>query len=674
MAGAAPSELRAAITTTPVEARPASAGTGEPPDARSARRFALVATAVAVTPVVVAGVRGALTGWIPTGDDAYSAVRAWDVFSANPPLLGTWSSASTYTGHEINHAGPLQFDLLAVPVRLLGHDAGTALGLTAINAAAVALVGWLVRRRLGPAAAALAVAFSALLSWSMGSEMLYDPWSQHAPLIPFSLFLVAAWCALAGDPVALPVMVVSGAYAVQTHLSYSLLVPWLTLFTLGALAARLVLARRADPGAWPRRRRATVRWAVITAGVGLACWAQPLVEQLTSDGEGNVTGLLRSADHGMRTPGWGKAIRALGGTVAVPPMWLPPSYGSPSFEVSGVGRPTGLAAAGLVVLAVALATLGWRAHRRGSTPVAAGAATALAALTVGLVTTLRMPLPLGMVPTYSRFMWPLGMVVWLALVVAVADEVRAARPRVLTARRLALAGLAVAVVAAVATLPTVDNATAAPRWSMDAVRAIDDDVVVALDGERGVLVEMPYRQPVGYVGPPLFSVLQEAGVPFYVADEHLVSQLGEARRHEPGDAGVRLIVRGGAAGPEPGERLVASWEGLDDDEAAELGRLEGEVRSIVARHGLVLSDGSDRTLRSAGRDDMVDRAAEAQDDPDGVIEDGTVLALWSGPVPLFVGSPLVDTEVFPSDLMERWADLADQRANQRVRVYVAPIA
>jgi hypothetical protein len=652
MAVIASSQLRTHDTdSTDGTARGGAAPAADAEGASATTRWlAVIATAAAAVPVVVAGVRGTIRGWIPTGDDAYSAVRAWDLFSADPPLLGTWSSASTYTGHEINHPGPLQFDLLAVPVRLLGHDAGTSLGMTAINATAVVLLGWLVARRLGPAAAALAMGLSALLSWSMGSEMLYDPWSQHAPLIPFALFLVAAWCAVVGDRVALPVLVVAGGYALQTHLSYSLLVPGITVVVLGALVIRR-----------------EIRWALATSAAALVVWAQPLYEQLAGDGEGNIAGLLGSADHGMRTPGWGKAIRAFGGTIAVPPMWLPPSFGHPSFQVNGHGRPTGLAATALVALAAALAVLGWRAYRRGSRAVAAGTAVALAGLAIGFVTTLRMPLPMGMVPTYSRFMWPLGMVVWLALVLAAADELRATR-------RLAIPGLVLAVVAAVGALPTVDNSTAAPRWSMDAVRAVDDDVVAAVEGRGGVLVELPYTTAVGYVGPPVYSVLQDAGIPFYVSDEHQVSQLGEARRYRPGDAGIRLIVRGG---PEdragPGERLVASWSGLSAAEAAELERLTARVRAIIARHGLVLGDGAEDSLRGGGLGRLVDELVAAREEPDKGLEDGTVLMLWSGPVAAWVGAPMLDRDVFPPDLMDRWADLADQAATQQVTIYTAPI-
>ena len=68
-------------------------------------------------------IRAYRRGWMPYGDDAYFSVRAWDVFSRDIPLLGTSSSGTgRVTRQAINHPGPLQFDLLAVPARLLGHD------------------------------------------------------------------------------------------------------------------------------------------------------------------------------------------------------------------------------------------------------------------------------------------------------------------------------------------------------------------------------------------------------------------------------------------------------------------------------------------------------------------------------------------------------------------------
>jgi hypothetical protein len=93
--------------------------------------------------------------------------------------------------------------------------------------------------------------------------------------------------------------------------------------------------------------------------------------------------------------------------------------------------------------------------------------------------------------------------------------------------RWAAVGLAATVVAAAATVPTVDNGTAASPWTVDAIHQVDDDVVAAVDGESGVLVEMGGHLVVSASGPALFGVLQDAGVPFYVDDVALVRQLCE---------------------------------------------------------------------------------------------------------------------------------------------------
>jgi hypothetical protein len=535
------------------------AAAGEPRE-RWIRWITWTAVAVGVLPILVAGVRAAARGWTPTGDDAYSAVRGWDVLSSNPPLLATWSSASIYTGHQINHPGALHFDLLAVPIRLLGHGPGTAVGTALVNAAAVATIAWLMTRRRGAPGAALAMAGATLLTWSMGSEMLYDPWSQHAPLLPFALFLVAVWCVMAGDPVALPVMVAAGGYALQTHLSYTMLVPGLATCAVGALVTTTLWRRRNDPATWRRQRRRTWTWSAIAAGTWLAVAAQPLIEQLTAGGEGNLTALARSGGAEAPTPSHAASLRALAGTVALPPAWLPPSYGDPSFHFDGSGRPTWLAGTSLAALALLLVTLAGRAWRRRSPTVVAGTTTALVALALGFLSIDEAPTRWGLAPTYVRWMWPLGMVVWLVVAVAVVDELTARRhdEARTTARRAAATGLAIAAVAAIATLPTVDNGAASPPWTVDAAHQIDDEVVAAVEGEPGVLVEMSDQVAVGATGPALFVALQRAGIPFYVDDVPLVRQLGPDRAYLPGDATVRLTVRSGRDDvPALDERLIA---------------------------------------------------------------------------------------------------------------------
>ena len=80
------------------------------------RLAALVA--VAAVPIVVAAARAVNRGWYPLGDNALYALRARDVLTSNHPLIGTWTSASLASGIDLNHPGPLLFDLLAAPARI----------------------------------------------------------------------------------------------------------------------------------------------------------------------------------------------------------------------------------------------------------------------------------------------------------------------------------------------------------------------------------------------------------------------------------------------------------------------------------------------------------------------------------------------------------------------------
>jgi hypothetical protein len=134
-----------------------------------ARRTTAVAAALVVMVIVGVGARAALDGWTPWDDGAFVTLRAEDVFSHNPPLTGASSMASNLAGgakSQTYHPGPLQFDLLAVPVALLGVGAGGALGTAVLNAAAVAGAGWLIRRRAGDLAGATTILAFASLAWA----------------------------------------------------------------------------------------------------------------------------------------------------------------------------------------------------------------------------------------------------------------------------------------------------------------------------------------------------------------------------------------------------------------------------------------------------------------------------------------------------------------------------
>ena len=126
-------------------------------------------------------------GWIPIGDNAYFAIRARDVFTEHHPLLGTWTSASQSLGVDVNNPGPLFFDLLAIPAKIDG-DIGLAIGVAIVNV--LCIIGIAVfaaphRWRARPSS--LAMVLAAGLAWTMGSELLFDPWQPHSLLFPFLL-------------------------------------------------------------------------------------------------------------------------------------------------------------------------------------------------------------------------------------------------------------------------------------------------------------------------------------------------------------------------------------------------------------------------------------------------------------------------------------------------------
>ena len=164
---------------------------------------------MALVPLVVATARGIANHWVPAGDNAFIAVRTRDVLSRHPPLLGLWSSLSWSLPFHINHPGPALFDLLAAPARLFGSAAGLPVGAAALNIASIVGIAVFAWRRGGALAMAVAIAVTALLSWSMGSEVLYEPWHAHVTVLPFLCFLFLVWSLMRGDVMALPWMAVT---------------------------------------------------------------------------------------------------------------------------------------------------------------------------------------------------------------------------------------------------------------------------------------------------------------------------------------------------------------------------------------------------------------------------------------------------------------------------------
>jgi hypothetical protein len=637
----------------------------------------LASVVVTLVPIVVATARAIHRGWIPIGDNAFFAIRARDVLTADPPLLGTWTSASLTTGTSFNNPGPLLFDVLAVPGRLLDDGAGLALGAALLNGSAVVGIAVLAYRRGGPLLATAAMAVAAALCWAMGSELLFDPWQPHSLLLPFLSFLMLVWSVACGDVLALPFAAGVGSLVVQTHLSYVILVAVLGTWAVVGLVLELRHRRREDPGAWPGLRRRTV-WAGAVAGVVfVACWAQPLVEQFTSDGEGNLARLARNAgDRAVQTTGYRLGTQLVATVVTLPPWWFRSSFGDaylPSGSAPSAGfvasadadvASLGLAVASMMLLAAVLAWCAWDARRRRDRVAGRAIATAAVALLAGLATAGRMPVGvLGVAPHQFRWLWPLG----AFSVFAVGATLARRRGPVGSARLVGVLALATAVVAAL-NLPS-NNQRVGPSstdWAIRPARELGDQMGV-LEAEGTLLFDVRDIKVFDPYTAAVMAELQRRGISFVVDDPIMVRQLGPARRFTGSNAETVLALKTGEAARArlPGARRIAMREGLAPPEQRELSRLTEQIVEYLRRHRPPRLDERGRTALEDGAFPTMRRYLSGEVDPEALVESRDLAAM--------VRAGLVVLDDPWARRFERYADLQTRSDDETVALFVRPL-
>lgn len=549
------------------------------PGGRGGGLVAALAAVVAL-PIVVATVRALADGWLAVGDNGNFLIRSRDVLTSQNPLLGTWSSASIPIGRNVNHPGPLMFDLFALPAKL-GGSGGLAVGVMLLHVACVGLIGWFAWRAGGVRVAAASLLAAAALSWTMGSELLYDPWQPHTLLLPLLLLVVLVVAMVLGDVVALPVAAGVASLLVQTHLSYTLLAPPLCAWGVVWLARR--------------HGRALLRPAIATAIVVAVAWAQPVADQV--NGEGNLGTLVGSLGTEQQAVGPGLGVRLAAEVLASPPFWGRDGFGEafavpPGQSPLTGGRPnvgglpgTAAAVAGLALVAAALALAWARARRRRDAEARAAVGVAGLSLLVALLVTVRLPVGgVGVPPHQVRYLWPLAVFATGALLVAVI-------PRRWTTGSLAGA----AVVLAALTLPA-HAVSAGPQDDRDAIPvvrelsrdlgALEDEGTLVYDTSRLRFAE-PWTSA-------LMAAMQEQGIDFTVDDPVWARQLGSGRA-DRGDADARIFVGEGAAALEvpAGTRRIAYVEGLDAGEQQELRVLERSLAGtaiVLNRNGRAARD------------------------------------------------------------------------------------
>lgn len=629
-------------------------------------RLLAVAMAAAVVPVVVALVRGLQRGWYPVGDNAYFSIRARDVLTSNHPLLGTWTSASQSVGHDLNNPGPLLFDLFAIPAKI-APIGGIAVAAAILNVGCIVAMALVARRRGGIERAVGVLAVAAGLAWTMGSELLFDPWQPHSLLFPFLLYLVLAWSLAEGDVAMLPLAVGVGSLLVQTHLTYAGLVLGLGGFGIAMVGARSLRDRSSmerAPIDHTRRRRALA----LATVVAVACWAQPIAEQLTAS-DGNISRVVRSVGAGDAPRlGVGTAGQMVADVAVVPPAWLRPSFEDAFVQerdpadrgVHILGLPSrAISAASLGAAMLALLATAYRAHRQRDPGGVWGSAVAALAIALALLTLVPIPVgPSGFGQHQVRWLWPVALFGWLVVVL---PWVRGRRwtPLVLTL---------VTVFLGVVALPT-HRQVAGPQSDADAVSVLRDvsrqldraEVQGPVLFAEADLVRMSIYEPYSTA---LMLELDRRGIDVVVDESGQARQLGGDRWHPERARARMVLLQGDRADDTPrGGRRVASTRGLDARERLELDGVVQELTVELESRRLTLTD--------EGRA-LAQRGAFVGIEGDGSVDGSMALDFRTLLYALEVHA--ID-ETDPSlEALQRYAELQRRWDRQTLSVYLVPVS
>jgi hypothetical protein len=411
----------------------------------------------AAGPVIASTLRALNDGWVPAGDQAIIATRAYDVFTSHTPLVGQHSDASALTHQTVYSLGPMLYWLLALPARV-GSPGALALAMGIVNTLAIVAVVALARRRGGRALMFMVAVAMVLMCRSLTPEVFHDVWNPSAGLFPFTLLIFLCWSLACGEYRLLPLTVLVASFVVQCQLAF--LPPSLGLLAIGLLglaASRRspVTARGVRPGVDRGKRGPLWRWALAALIVALACWTPPLIDQIEHH-PGNLTAVVRAATVRKSTlgatVGWRAVVRAIG----VPPWWLknPRSPWERKVDVRVTPSTLSLVSCLLELCAlVAIAAVGLlrrRADLCAGALIALALCAALAAVAAATPTTRLLAATLGYTLWWGS---PAGMFVWVMLgwaVIAMLAERGPSRVRDLSRLRAPVFASALGIGAAVA--------------------------------------------------------------------------------------------------------------------------------------------------------------------------------------------------------------------------------
>lgn len=474
----------------------------------------------------IAAVRAVLSDWYPVGDEALIALRALDVFGPHHPLLGTAASVAIGGGVYSNHPGPMLFDLVSLPVQVMGVGPGLAVGIAFVNfvAGAIAIVfAW----RQGAERATVAVTVGCFaLVWSGGSQLLIDPYNPTVSMLPFFAVLVLSWAVINRDLVAAPFMIAIGSFCVQTNIAYVIVTIPVICVAFGWLVVSLARDQRPGGNAVSLRRPFVASVAIVAV-----CWIQPVFEQVQHGSDGNVARLIRAAGASEPPLGLEVGTKRVAATLTIWPMW---SRGSlDSYPLIDPGPSAVISVLSLLAFIVLLLWLTHRLNAAGLDPMWTRLTSFAAVIVVvGWAAAIRVPESplLGFLADYVRWLWPIGVFATMSGVVAVFCLLE---PRLQhwSRRHLLLFGaLAVGIAFAMAspTGPGFEQGRSGDvAKAVETVNLLNDLGVEALRSRSAVFDPRAPNYPI--FGFPLLAALNARGEAFYVTDPISIRQFGNGR-------------------------------------------------------------------------------------------------------------------------------------------------
>lgn len=501
--------------------------------------------------VLVVRVRGS---YLPMADHALTEMHVRDV-GHHPVLTGL------YSRDDWSHPGPMLFYLLA-PVYWLTRGSSIALnlGALAINAASVAGIAFVARRRGGTTLMLWSLLACSLLIRTLSADFVRDPWNNYVVTLPFALLIFLVWAMVCGERWAVPAGVVVASFLAQTHVGFFVLA--VPLFAFGALWS-LVAALRSDD--------ASEKWTLARAGglsllIAAVLWLPVVVDIVTNrpSNASRIVDYFRNPDAGIQTVG--EAWRVVTGQFAAVPEWLTstrtPSFGGESPYVRQAPFP-------LALVLLVLAGVGfWKMKQHDGLRLLA---TLAVTFVLGVVAVDR---TIGLVLDYRlRWTWALGMAGFAAGVWCVALLLTWWRP-VLGTKIVPVVGL---VSLAMCTTVNIVSAATAGVPQHDDGKVLEALMPAVLDGlsrdpdsrSGQVMVDDGDFEEATFYARSLLLQLERHGYDARMAPPRGLV-VGEHREGDDGRVGARLVVAMdrdiARRDADPSLRLLAKWSSVTADE------------------------------------------------------------------------------------------------------------